>query len=201
MARQLLIYDRVSCAPTLKEISFGAIMSPRDLTREFGISLRMLERDLKDLRDCGLICLKYKRTRDMYIRSDDPVFDESAGVRRKQHLRRLYRLGTLIDRLPRVCLSDLENFNSLRQELEDYIEFSEEDPETFPPEDIPEMRENVYSNCPFFPDLKAEYYRLFPESNERTRQRDFKELHDAGFDLYYSPEYRTYVFVEDDTLY
>ncbi|MBR4760898.1 MAG: hypothetical protein IK078_12235 [Lachnospiraceae bacterium] len=29
-------------------------------------------------------------------------------------------------------------------------------------------------------DLKAEYYALFPGSNERTRQRDFRELREAG---------------------
>ena len=58
MARQLNIYNRVSEVPTLEEISFGVIISPKEIMREFGISQRMLQRDLKDLRDCGLINVK-----------------------------------------------------------------------------------------------------------------------------------------------
>ncbi len=201
MARQLQIYDRVSCAPTPEEISFGVIIGPSELIREFGISQRMLQRDLKDLRDCGLISLKYNRARNMYIQSGEPVFDENAGERRRQHLRRLYRLGTLIDNLTRTYCSELDQYESLVQELEDFIEFSKEDPETFTPEDIAELRRKLLDEYPEFPDLKAEYHLLFPDSSERTRQRDFKELREAGFDLYYDPVYRTYIFKEDDTIY
>ncbi|MCR5474708.1 MAG: hypothetical protein K6F28_05830 [Lachnospiraceae bacterium] len=38
---------------------------------EFGISQRMLQRDLKDLRDCGLINVKYNKARNMYIKSEE----------------------------------------------------------------------------------------------------------------------------------
>lgn len=198
MTRQLQIYDRVSGTPTLEEISFGVIISPREIMNEFGISRRMLQRDLKDLRDCSLINVKYNKARDMYIKVDNIAFDECAGERRKQHLRRLFRLGTLIDKLPRVYLSTIEHYEFLIQELNDFIEFSQEDPETFPPEDIDEMRENAEAEYPDFPDLIAEYYALFPNSNERTRQRDFKELRDAGFDIDYNKEYKTIIYLVDD---
>ncbi len=166
--------------------------------KEFGISQRMLQRDLKDLRDCALINVKYNKARDMYIKSEDPVFDESAKGRHLQHLRRLYRLGTLISKLSRVYQNEIDQYESLVQELNDYIEFSQEDPETFPPEDIDEMRDNVESAYPYFPDLKSEYYALFPDSNERTRQRDFKELRDAGFELDYNKKYKTYIYLIDE---
>ena len=198
MARQLNIYDRVSEVPAPEEISFGAIISPKEIMNEFGISQRMLQRDLKDLRDCGLINVKYNKAMDMYIRAEDPAFDEAAEGRHLQHLRRLYRLGTLISNLSRVYKSEIDHYESLVNELNDYIEFSQEDPVTFPPEDIDEMRENAEAEYPCFPDLRSEYYALFPGSNERTRQRDFKELRDAGFDIGFNPEYRTYIFQQDD---
>ncbi len=200
MARQLNIYNRVSEVPTLEEVSFGVIISPKEIMNEFCISQRMLQRDLKDLRDCGLINVKYNKARDMYIKSEDPIFDESAKGRHLQHLRRLYRLGTLISKLSRVYQNEIDHYESLVQELNDYIEFSQEDPETFPPEDIDEMRENVESEYPYFPNLKSEYYALFPDSNERTRQRDFKELRDAGFDISYSAEYKTTIYLVDDVI-
>ena len=198
IARQLQIYDRISGTPTLEEISFGVIISPKEIMNGFGISQRMLQRDLKDLRDCGLINVKYNKSRDMYIQVDNIVFDESAGERRKQHLRRLFRLGTLISKLSCVYQSEIDHYESLVGELNDYIEFSQEDPETFPPEDIEEMRENVEAEYPYFPDLKSEYYTLCPDSNERTLQRDFKELRDAGFDIDYHREYKTVIFLVDD---
>lgn len=198
MARQLNIYDRIREVPTLEEISFGVIISPKEIMNEFSISQRMLQRDLKDLRDCGLINVKYNKARDMYIKSEECVFDKSAEGRHLQHLCRLYRLGTLISKLSCVYQSEIDHYESLVQELNDYIEFSQEDPETFPPEDIGEMRENVESEYPYFPNLKSEYYTLFPDSNERTRQRDFKELRDAGFDLDYNHNYKALVFITDE---
>ncbi len=199
MARQLNIYAQVSEVPALEEISFGVIISPKEIMREFGISQRMLQRDLRDLRDCGLINVKYNKARDMYIRLEASAFDETAEGRHFQHLRRLYRLGTLISKLSRVYQSEIDRYESLVQELNDYIEFSQEDPETFPPEDINEMRENTESEYPYFPNLKSEYYTLFPDSNERTRQRDFKELRDAGFDIDYNKKYKAYVYLINES--
>lgn len=64
-----------------------------------------------------------------------------------------------------------------------------EDPETYPPEELGDP-----PVLPEFPDIKAAYYSLFPSSNERTRQRDFKELNHAGFCIYYSRKYKTFIF-------
>ncbi len=200
MTRQLQLYDFISGVPEPAHASFGFITGPSEIMRKFGISRRMLQRDLKDLRDCGLIRVKYDRKRDMYLQSGDPVFDETAGERRKQHLRRLYRLGTLVMRLPRVYRSELDHYESLVRELEDFIEFSEEDPETFSPEDIETAREEAESARPDFPDLIKSYRALFPDISDRTRQRDFRELCRAGFDLDYSRDYKTYIFMYEDSI-
>ena len=45
--------------------------------------------------------------------------------------------------------------------------------------------------------MKKEYYNLFPDSNERTRQRDFEEINKAGFEIYYSRKFKAFIFEED----
>ena len=188
ITRQLRIYD------TVFGIRSGSIYSPADLMKTFGISLRMLQRDLKDLRDCGLINLKYDRARDKYIIAEDTVSDDTSDIRRKQHLKRLYRIGTLIHSLS--CI-DPESFESLElgtQEFSEYLEEVRNDPEYNSPEDIEAMRRFYIPDIEFY-DLKAEYYALFPDSNERTRQRDFEEMCRAGFEIRYSRKHRSFVYV------
>ena len=77
MTRQLQIYYRLSSSK---------IIGPNDLMQEFDISRRMLQRDLKDIRDCGLLNAKLDRGADNYITDKDAVFDETAKDRRRQHL-------------------------------------------------------------------------------------------------------------------
>ena len=188
ITRQLQIYDTVS------SIKNGAIYSPTELMDAFGISLRMLQRDLKDLRDCGLINLKYNRANDRYLIAGDAVFDENAGIRRKQHLIRLYRIGTLIHKLSSIDPKDFEHYEWGLNEFNDYLKEAESDPDNNSPEDIEGMREFYVPNIEF-PNLKSEYYELFPESNERTRQRDFQEMCRAGFEIYYSRKYHTFIYL------
>ena len=159
---------------------------------QFGISRRMLQRDLKDLRDCGLIYVKYDRKKDQYISAGNAIFDETAAGRHRMHLLRLHRIGTLIHALSKTGEGELHNYES---ELEDYdywVQESLEDPIANPPEDIPEPP--VLD----LPDIKAEYYALFPDSNERTRQRDFAEMNRAGFRIYYSRTYKSFIFEYDE---
>ncbi len=211
MIRQLNLYDHI-----LRTTFHG----PKELMRRFGISRRMLQRDLKDLRDCGLIKLKYDAKTNNYISDGDPVFDDGAPARRRQHLIRLYRLGTLISKLTSV---DSEALLTYRSSLREYEEFVEEynsrqthnasDPadqtedtndyglddfglddfglDDLTPED---MYEYYLKNAPDLGDLKAEYYALFPGSNERTRQRDFHQLREAGFDIYYDSALKRFIY-------
>ncbi len=199
ITRQLLIFDRIRSVPRAEYASFGTIIGPNELMNRFNISLRTLQRDLEEFRDSGLLNVIYDKPRDRYLKSDKiPVFDENAGERRKQHLRRLYRLGTLIDCLPSVNLSDLEDYESQVYQYNELAEWTKEDPDTFPPEDLEAKYDELMANKPKFPNLKEEYYLLFPNSNERTRQRDFKALRNAGFDINYNSEYKTVIYLIDD---
>ncbi|MCR5650299.1 MAG: hypothetical protein K6F86_03890 [Lachnospiraceae bacterium] len=170
---------------------------PSDLMKWYGISRRTLQRDLKDLKDSGIISLKYIKAEgeegENYVRSEEePVFDETATGRRRQHLIRLNRLAILIDRLPRT---DMHMIHEYESELETY-EYLIEDPGDLTPEEIGDK-----PDPPELQDVKAVYYSLFPDSNERTRQRDFEILNDIGLSVYYSRKYKMFIFEEDDPYY
>ena len=180
MTRQLRIYYRLTAS---------RIISPEDIMREFGITRRMLQRDLKDMKDSGLLKTKLDRSENNYIKTNDAIFDESAPDRRKAHLLRLYRIGTLIWDLSKADPEELRMYETLLEEYEDALFDSQEAPELSPPDDVPDKPVR-----PELPDLKAEYYALFPDSNERTRQRDFEELNRAGFKIHYDRRYRAFLF-------
>lgn len=184
MTRQLRIYYRLTASK---------IIGPEDIMLEFDISRRMLQRDLKDMKDSGLLHVKLDRANNNYIKKDDAVFDETAPDRRRAHLLRLYRIGTLIWDLSKADLEDLHMYETLLEEYGDALSDSKEDPELFPPDEVPDKPIR-----PELPDLKAEYYALFPDSNERTRQRDFEELNRAGFKIHYDRKYKAFLFEYDE---
>lgn len=172
------------------------IIGPNDLINSFGISLRSLQRDLKDFRDSGLINLKYNKIEDRYVEDKSPVKHEEIDARRMQHLIRLHRIGTLTVSLSQTLAHDLEEYKYGVKYFNEYLEDAKENPEENTPEDIEMMREFYIPKLNFH-DLKAEYYALFPDSTERTRQRDFAEMNKAGFEIYYSKEFKSYIYVDD----
>ena len=183
MTRQLQIYYRLSSSE---------IIGPNDLMQEFDISRRMLQRDLKDIRDCGLLNAKLDRSSDSYITDKDALFDETTKDRRRQHLIKLNRIGTLIWNLSQTDPDELHMYETLLEEYEDALHDSQEAPDQFPPDDVPDKPDK-----PDMPDLKAEYYALFPDSNERTRQRDFEEMNHAGFHIYYNRKHKSFIYEYD----
>ena len=184
MTRQLQIYYLLTTSK---------IIGPNDIMNTFGITRRMLQRDLKDLRDCGLINVKYDRASDNYIIAGDAVFDETAKDRRKQHLIRLYRIGSLIHQLGKVSSDGIRIYETILEEYELSVQDSLSDPINNPPEDVPDKPEPLD-----LPDIKGKYYELFPDSNERTRQRDFEEMNRAGFNIYYSRRHKAFIFEYDE---
>lgn len=187
MARQLQIYDRIA------SIRNGSIYSPTELMEIFGITRRMLQRDLKDIRDCGLISLKYDKSQDRYIIDKVATFDDAASPRRRQHLLRLYRIGTLIKTLPQVDIEALRSYEDRLEEFNEFVEEIKDDPDTTP-ESIEAVRSFIVPDEADLPDIKEEYYALFPDSNERTRQRDFEEMSRAGFRIYYSRKHKVFIY-------
>ncbi len=165
--------------------------SPSDLMEMTGVSFRTLQRDITDLRDCGMINLKYYKQSgeltDTYLPDKDkePVFDRNATGRHLQHLIRLRRLCTLIRDLPRTQEEEMDEYDFFYEDLEDDPEYDE-------------ISEKPDSSG--FTDIKAEYYKLFPESNERMRQRDFATLREIGYNIGYSKKYRTIIFEPDERI-
>lgn len=187
MARQLQIYDRIA------SIRNGAVYSPTELMGIFGITRRMLQRDLKDIRDCGLINVKYDKSQDRYIIDKVATFDDAASPRRRQHLLRLYRIGTLIKTLSQVDIEALRSYEDRLDEFNEFVEEIKDDPDTTP-ESIEAVRSFIVPDEADLPDIKEEYYALFPDSNERTRQRDFEEMNRAGFRIYYSRKHKVFIY-------
>ena len=199
MQRQLLIFNRIKDVPTREQASFGRIVGPGELTKSFGISLRTLQRDLRDIRECGLINVVYDKSGDRYLESDKTAIPgEGAGARRMQHLSRLYRLGTLIDHLPSVSVSELEDYESRLSEYNDLVEWSKESPEDFTPEDVKKKYDEVLAHKPEFCDIAKTYSTLFPACSARTRQRDLRELRSAGFDIYYDSRHKAVIYLVND---
>ncbi len=161
--------------------------SPERLMRYLGVSLRTLQRDFQDLRECGSCNYSYKSKGNEYVHSEKDATDiDTAKRRRKLYLTKLARMCRLLDGLP---LTDMQELESYEHELSDLLNDSEDDEE----DDyyIPEK--------PTIPDLKGEYYKLCPEVSERTRQRDFDTLRELGFIILYSQRYKGYLFTDDDS--
>jgi DNA-binding transcriptional ArsR family regulator len=182
---------------------------PSELIRRFGISKRTLHRDLDDLKDSGLLKLKYDRKHDNYVMCNRdgsflhikkgskrgakrtvPIAPVPIAPRRQQHLTRLYRLGTLIFSL---TPTDTEAVSAYYYDLEMYHfyfdELMKEDPEKYTIDEAPDKPE-----LPDIADLKSEYYSLFPDSSERTRQRDFETLTRAGFPIHFDRRINRYIY-------
>ncbi len=194
MTRQLSIYYML--------IEY-TLLSPKELMMETGITnRRMLERDLKDLRDCGLINAQYDRRMKRYY-FEDVSFDESVDGPRRAHLLRLYRLGTLIRELSQNEYSSIEDYEEALKKYQTLKKEAKENTKTGQKdfvkrkEKLQEAAEDVALNKDFINkyDLVKEYYELFPESNERTRQRDFKEINlIPNFRLYYDKRLKNHIY-------
>ena len=144
---------------------------PDDLTLLFGYpNIRMIQRDMKDLRDCGLVAdIKYDRREKNYIITGE-YSEISSGIpkRRLEHLIRLRRLGTIVTEFEPT---DEYELSAYEDELDAYkwdMEEYNSDPEGF----IENWGEKPVEPEPMkFFDVKKAYYKLFPGSSERKRQR------------------------------
>ncbi|MCI9592027.1 MAG: hypothetical protein HFG42_16080 [Lachnospiraceae bacterium] len=130
---------------------------------------RLLQRDLADLRDGGLVAVKYSRKGKGYVKTGIPEFKEDVPPRRKAHLRRLNRLGRL--------MSELAN--------EDIPLWMKKDNQT--------------DGCvKEYVTAKDCYQELFPGLSERTRQRDFEMLQKLGHQIFYDFSEHCFSYNEDD---
>lgn len=87
--RQVLLYE---------VLSWSKIADKEYIFSYLPMGNRMLERDMKDLSDAGLINLRFDRKRKCYVKNEKEYFiDDSEWTEvRRRHLNRLYRLCHLI---------------------------------------------------------------------------------------------------------
>ncbi len=206
MTRQLKLYYLLYLHTTGERRT----ANPKDLMLELQItSRRMLERDFKDIRDSGLLNAKYDRKDKRYY-FEKASLDKTVEGPRKAHLLRLFRLGTLISKLSMTDYFDIECYEDALKEYQDIKTEMKVHPPTSP-EDREDMKEELENAKIFVNDwgenlrehnLTKEYYELFPESNERTRQRDFKEINNIpNFHLYYDKRVRNHIYYVYDDIY
>lgn len=126
------------------------------ITRHLPVSRRTIQRDIDDLTDAGLVCMGYSRKKRGYVWVGTPEFKEDATGRKREHLKRLNRLGRLMTKMKNEDIPLWEkNFN----------------------EKLGIAAKRLTS--------KDSYYEICPDSSERTRQRDFETLRRIGFNVYY----------------
>lgn len=169
---------------------------PKELKQFLCADTRMVQRDLKDIRDAGLLKLKYNKNNDNYITNGEAVLIQNARPRRQEHLLRLRRLCILMNQLEGPNLEEVDEYESALFDYECSLDDSKENPETFPPDEIEAPPEP-----PDFPDVKAQYEALFPGLSTRIRQRDFATLSKAGYTITYRPKYKAYLIrdlIEDE---
>lgn len=146
-----------------------AIAEFTDVCQVYPYNMRLLQRDLADLKDGGLVAVKYSRKGKGYVKTGIPEFKEDAPPRRKAHLRRLNRLGRL--------MSELVN-------------------EDIP---LCEKKDNQADGCvKEYVTAKDCYQKLFPGLSERTRQRDFEMLQTLGHQIFYDSSEHCFSYNEDD---
>lgn len=87
--RQLIVYDVFQ---TLDEVRYGDI---RFVLEKF--EKRTFQRDIRDLTDAGLLCVKYIKSEQIYVHTGRPtgkiIPKKDISKKKMQHLKRLQRLA------------------------------------------------------------------------------------------------------------
>ena len=159
--------------------------------RGLASNLRMLQRDMRDLTDAGLLKMKYDAQHDQYIgktiQTEKFEINPEATGRRRQHLLRLHRLC--------VLLYDLEGSeSSVVEDYEDSLYYYQEDLKDarIHPEEYSED-ELIKPELPRLSDARDSYRHLFPECCSKTMHRDFEMLKKFGVEVKYYPRYKVYL--------
>ncbi|MCI9421434.1 MAG: hypothetical protein HFG81_01785 [Dorea sp.] len=158
--RQLLLYDIFKGS---RQVELA------DITSRLPIGRKMIQRDMKTLRDAGLLEASYSAKEKAYIvkRVEPRALPESAAGhkgRKYLHLSKLNRIARLMNEL--------------------YTDRSS----------------NYWDDGDAYYSCKDCYYELFPNANERMRQRDFAQLNRIGYFVHYDNFFRRYKMWENTNL-
>ena len=160
--RQLLLYEIFYYC---EEVSF------EEITNRIPMDKRMIQRDIADLTDAGLLSVRYSRKIQAYIddwkaeKTEEKQQKKVMTQRRKEHLERLYRVAVLMFELMHDEVDEGEKFDRSR-----------------------------YKSC------KDYYFEYFPEATLSRMYRDFAQLNRIGYGIEYIPEMDFYVMWEDEGL-
>ena len=138
--------------------------------------IRTFYRDLKELNDSGLITTTYDNELKGYVNSGISDMASEATGRYRSHLIRLRRVG--------ICMTEL-----VQDEVDETIlEVQIYDKEWWKEE----MGDEFYIDVKSLDSCKDCYKRLFPDTGERTMQRDFQLLNRIGYEISYNHNYHYY---------
>ena len=138
--------------------------------------IRTFYRDLKELNDSGLISTIYNHELKGYTNDGASDLNPDATGRYRSHLVRLRRVGT--------CMTEL-----VQDEVDEtFLDAQIYDKEWWKEE----MGDEYYIDVKSLDSCKDCYKRLFPDTGERTMQRDFQLLNRIGYTIEYNPNYHYY---------
>ena len=164
--------------------------SPYDVKSHFRYpNSRAWERDFKDLREAGVIRIKYRKKDDSIetflgdeTENDnyqvEVILEEGLPepAKKDKHLSELHHLAKLLAGLPQTDFEELYRYErddtSDGQECEEEIQTIER---------------------PVLADAIAAYQSIYPEADEADRERDFDRLNQLGFYIKYSENYKGYI--------
>lgn len=162
LERQLLMYDIFYHCTVIEFV---------EITNLLPINKKMIERDVKDLTDAGLISVTFSKKENGYIHSGEPKFCETeTNERRKEHLTRLARLATLMRELDSNWSDEHEEDLELLARGGD-----DEDPDLL--EYLEETKDDYYTAV-------ESYYEIFPDLPEDAWKQDFEVLENIGYTFY-----------------
>lgn len=155
ISRQLILFHIFFCCRVVEWI---------EITNLIEASRKTILRDIKDLKNAGLINIRYSSRQKGYVHVDDenvcPFLAPTYGDNKKEnmYLDKLIRLATIM------------------MGLRDHIEYPFYDP-----------RAENQETC------SSWYKKQFPGTSTRTMQRDFKQLNKIGYYIWYEREEKYYI--------
>lgn len=156
--RQLILYDIFQ--QNYEDTRISTIMYHLP-----GISMRTLQRDIRDLMDAGLLMVYFSRDRNAYINYHEykDISGYSEGIQKRITKKR-------------KSMGENKHISAKKQEHLDRLKRLTE-----------LMEYEVYENA------VGLYFKLFPEATERMRKRDFEILRHVGFYAGFDKEKNDYV--------
>jgi len=135
-----------------------------------GMNLRMLQRDIRDLTDAGLLQVYFSRDMNAYINYGEcrDISCYSEGIQK-----RIIRKRKLVGENLEVSSKKKEHFERLK-------------------------RLTKLMGCEVYGDAIELYFNLFPEATERMRKRDFEVLRHIGLIAGFDREEDGYVIYRDE---